>query len=84
MIEKRYYNATTLQDALAQYESAYGMTSAKFFEAHCADADLLKGMSGFQRSVWAGFWRESREFDSAGCAVADPSCDEFHSFELSK
>lgn len=81
MIEKRYYNATTLQDALARYESAYGMTSAEFFEAHRTDAEALTPIPGFERSVWAGLWQELQGFDAPSCA-ANVAGDELHTFQL--
>lgn len=78
MIEKRYYNATTLKDAVAIYEREYGMSSADFYEAHQASTkQVLAGIPGFQRSVWAGLWQELRAFDERdpdGGRLADHLC----------
>jgi len=82
MIEKRYYNAATLQKAVADYEREYGLTSAEFFEAHTTDAATLKGIPGFQRSVWAGFLQELREFEDPDCAPTGFVVDGCHTFHL--
>lgn len=81
MIEKRYYTATTLEDALSRYEAEYGMTSAEFFEAHRTDDDALRGIPGFQRSVWSSLWQELQAFD-APTGAASFAADESHSFRL--
>jgi hypothetical protein len=81
MIEKRYYNATTLREALAQYENEYGMSSAEFFEAHRADAEIVAPIPGFQRSVWAGLWQERDAFDALSSARSLTG-DAHHTFQL--
>lgn len=82
MIEKRYYAAATLEDALSRYETEYGMTSAKFFEAHCTDGDAVRGIPGFQRSVWSSLWQELQAFGAPGEATSFVA-DQNHSFRLS-
>jgi hypothetical protein len=81
MVEKRHYTAATLEDALSRYETEYGMTSAEFFEAHRTDDDALRGIPGFQRSVWSSLWQELQEFD-APSGAASFAADQFHSFRL--
>jgi hypothetical protein len=82
MIEKRYYTAATLEDALSRYETEYGMTSAEFFQAHRTDADRLEGIPGFERSVWASLWQELLEFDAPDGAASFAAADESHTFRL--
>jgi hypothetical protein len=82
MIEKRYYTASTLKTAVAVYEREYDMTSVEFFEAHTTDATTLRGIPGFQRSVWAGLLQELRQFDGPDCATSAFAADEDHSFRL--
>ena len=81
MIEKRYYTTATLEDALSRYETEYGMTSAEFFEAHRTDGDPVRGIPGYQRSVWSSLWQELQEFDAPDGA-ADFVAGENHSFRL--
>lgn len=81
MIEKRYYTTATLEDALSRYETEYGMTSAEFFEAHRTDDDAVRGIPGYQRSVWSSLWQELQEFGAPNDA-ADFAADENHSFRL--
>lgn len=80
MINKRYYTAATLEDALSRYETEYGMTSAEFIEAHRIDDDAVSAIPGFQRSVWSSLWQELQVFDAR--TGASFVADEFHSFRL--
>lgn len=55
-MEKRYYNAASLQGVLDSFERGYGMTSAEFYRAHLNNDASMERISGFHRHAWAGFY----------------------------
>jgi hypothetical protein len=57
------------------------LNSAEFFEAHRTDGEAVRGIPGFQRSVWSSLWLELQEFGALEGA-ADFVADEHHSFRL--
>lgn len=57
-MEKRYYDADSLERVLASLERDYGMSSAEFYAAHVAGEPL--DVSRFTRHVWASFYRDVR------------------------
>jgi hypothetical protein len=56
-MEKRYYNAESLEQALGNLESQFGLTSASFYEKVLA-GEQVDGMPRFHRSVWASLYRD--------------------------
>lgn len=51
-MKKRYYNASTLEAELHEYEAQYGISTETLLAAYDADV-LLEGMSGFDMFSWA-------------------------------
>lgn len=66
MIEKRYYNATTLERTLAAYEAHFALSSADFYAEHEAESARVAAIPGFHRHVWASYYREWRELEDCG------------------
>jgi hypothetical protein len=65
-MQKRYYNAASLERSLGAFERLYGMSSDEFYKAHSApgdDSPLLKDVPRFERHVWASFYRELRRLN---------------------
>lgn len=58
-MEKRTYNAASLERVLLSFERRYGMSSADFSQRHRAE-EALPGIPGFHRHVWASFYRDVR------------------------
>jgi len=61
-VEKTYYSADSLASVLPKFEEHYGMTSEDFYAAHMADEGLPEGLTGFNRHVWASFYRDVLRF----------------------
>ncbi len=61
-MERRYYNANSLEQAFRQYESHYGLSSDTFYEAWLHDDEKVLGpIAGRHRHAWASLYREWRE-----------------------
>jgi hypothetical protein len=58
-MERRYYNATSLERVLGDLEEHYGMSSEEFYARHLAD-DVRVSMPSFTRHTWASFYRNLR------------------------
>jgi hypothetical protein len=56
-VERHYYDVSTLGRTLLALEREYGMASADFYAAHCA-GEALESIPGFNRHVWASFYRD--------------------------
>jgi flagellar biosynthesis regulator FlaF len=52
-MEKRYYDAGSLDRAVRELEREYDMTSEAFYEAYAAGAEL--DIPHFNQHVWASF-----------------------------
>lgn len=57
MIERQYYNTTTLEKTLAVYEAHFGLSSDAFYEAY-REGETMGGLSSYQAHMWASFYRE--------------------------
>lgn len=58
-MEKRYYNAASLERVLLDLERHYGHRSADVYNAHVA-GDPLPDIPGYERHVWISFYRDHR------------------------
>ena len=67
-MERRYYNATSLERALRTLESRYGMSSAEFYAAHRDDARAVTAMPRRIRNLWASLYRDWRRLSGADFA----------------
>ena len=63
-MEKRYYNAESLEHVLRLLERRYAMSSEAFYAAHLADEPLPE-LRGFDRHTWASFYSEHRRLSGA-------------------
>lgn len=59
-MERRYYNASSLERALSSFESHYGMSSGEFNAAHRTDAPAVAAMPRRIRNLWASLYRDWR------------------------
>lgn len=66
-MEKRYYNATSIERTLRAFERGYGMTSEDFLRAHVAGEELPQ-VSAWHRQAWAGFYRTWLRMSGGGFA----------------
>lgn len=55
-MEKRYYNAESLDRAIREFEREYGMTTAAFYESYSAGNVL--DIPCFAQHVWASFYED--------------------------
>ena len=62
-MEKRYYSAASLEEAVREFERGYGLSSDDFYRAYLArDADRVAPR---HRLVWANFRRNSKRMKGA-------------------
>lgn len=66
-MERRTYNTGSLLRSLEVFEREFGMSSDEFFARFRRDDPDLD-VPGFQRHVWASFYREAREGDDGTLA----------------
>lgn len=59
-MERRYYDGDSLSRALVSFEERYGLNSDAFYEAYVQDGEAIAHVPGFQRHVWASFYRDAR------------------------
>jgi hypothetical protein len=69
-VERRYYDASSLESVLGAFEERYGLTSEAFYEAHVA-GEPLDEISGFHRHAWASFYRNVRRLRGDFAAHAE-------------
>jgi hypothetical protein len=55
-MEKRYYNAASLERSLDAFERTFGMTSEAFMRAYEADDAAIERIPRFQQHTWASFY----------------------------
>jgi hypothetical protein len=64
-MEKRHYNAESLDRAVREFEGAYAMTTADFYERYRAGERL--DVPHFDQHTWASFYEDIlRMTDGAG------------------
>jgi hypothetical protein len=56
-VEKYYYSAQSLSDAVRELEREYGASSADVYAAYCA-GECPENMSRFTQQAWASFYEE--------------------------
>jgi hypothetical protein len=56
-MDKRVYNAASIERILLTFERGYSISSAKFFAEHAIDGPLIQSVPVFHRQAWAGFYR---------------------------
>jgi hypothetical protein len=56
-VEKYYYSAQSLDDAVRELEREYGVSSADVYAAYMA-GECPEGMSRFTQHVWASFYED--------------------------
>ncbi len=54
---RRYYDATSLERVLTNFETRYGLSSTGFYEMHVSDT-VPEDVTGRHRHVWASFYRD--------------------------
>ena len=57
-MDRTYYDVDSLRSVLPLFEEYYGVSSEDFYAAHLADDGLPEGLTGFDRHVWASFYRD--------------------------
>lgn len=70
-MEKRYYNTTSIEEALHVFERAYELDSEDFHRAHVGDDELVAHVPGFHRQTWAGFYRTWKRMSGSGGSFAE-------------
>jgi hypothetical protein len=68
-MEKRYYDAASIERTLRVFERKYGLSSEEFFEAHVADDERVAEMPGWHRQPWASFYRTWLRLSGGGFAA---------------
>lgn len=64
-MEKRYYSAESLDNAVRELEQEYGMTSEAFYARYCAGEAME--IPQFNQAVWASFHEDiTRMTDGMG------------------
>ncbi len=67
-MEKRYYNAASVERTLRAFERRYGMPSDDFFRCHVA-GDPIPAVAAWHRQAWAGFYRAWLRMSGGGFAA---------------
>lgn len=67
-VEKRYYNAASIERVLRAFERGYGLTSAEFYRSHAGDGSAITQVPSFHRQAWAGFYRTWLRLSGSGFA----------------
>lgn len=72
IMEKRYYNAASLEQSLKAFEGRFAMDSETFIRAHEIDAESVRPIPRFVRHTWASFYLDWERLsgDDFGRAVA--------------
>lgn len=68
LVEKRYYNAASIERVMHSFERGYGLSSAAFYNGHVASDDTVSHVPGHHRQVWAGFYRTWLRLTGGGFA----------------
>jgi len=68
-MEKKFYNADSLERSLLVFERKFGVSSHDFYET-ISNGDRIEGMPGFTRSLWASLYRDYCRPRSDSFAVA--------------
>ena len=55
-MEKRFYDASTIQRVLEDLERGYGISSSEFWSAHAGDGMAIKHVPSVHRQAWAAFY----------------------------
>jgi hypothetical protein len=71
-VEKRIYNAASLERSLRAFESRFGMDSETFLAAHEAESEAVVAIPRFVRHTWASFYVDWKRLsgDDFGARVA--------------
>jgi hypothetical protein len=56
-MEKRFYNAASIERVLQNFERGYSIPSAEFYAEHEVDGPRVQSVAVFHRQAWAGFYR---------------------------
>jgi hypothetical protein len=64
-MEKRYYTAASLKDAMEAFESGYAMSTEDFYRAHVEeDEPAIAHVARRHRPAWAMFYRSWKRMTS--------------------
>ena len=69
-MEKRYITAPDVERILLAFERRYGLSSPRFYEAHCADDASVDSVPPRRRWLWASMYRTHERLMGGG-ALAD-------------
>jgi hypothetical protein len=67
-VEKRYYNAASIERILQTFERGYKIPSAEFYAEHEVDGPNVQSVPMFHRQAWAGFYRTWLRLSDGGFA----------------
>lgn len=67
-MEKRFYNAASIERILQTFERGYAMTSSMFFKEHEIDGPAVQDVPAYHRQAWAGFYRTWLRISGSGFA----------------
>jgi hypothetical protein len=56
-MQKQYYSAQSLDNAIQEFEREYGISSEQMYEAYMA-GDAVEGVERFTIHVWASFYED--------------------------
>jgi hypothetical protein len=56
-MQKQYYSAQSLDNAIQEFEREYGVSSEQMYEAYMA-GDAVEGVERFTMHVWASFYED--------------------------
>jgi hypothetical protein len=68
-MEKRSYNAASIERILKTFERGYSIPSLMFFEEHESDGPAVQAIPGVHRQAWAGFYRTWLRLSDSGFAA---------------
>lgn len=68
-MEKRLYNAASIERILQTFERGYSLSSSVFFSEHRADGPDVQNIPAVHRRAWAGFYRTWLRLSDSGFAA---------------
>jgi hypothetical protein len=68
-MEKRFYNAASIERILLAFERGYSMSSSDFFRAHEVNGPEIERIPSVHRQAWAGFYSTWLDLSDSGFAA---------------
>ena len=68
-MQKRFYNAGTIERVLRDFERGYELPSADFYREHVSGGAAIDRIPSMHRQAWAGFYTTWLRMSDSGFAA---------------